>query len=177
MLFNKERISFKKIIASTLLFSFCNLSTSIAETVVAEDILKGTAIVDSTPVRLNNGTIITNSDAKINLSLRDSDVKQVLRMFANKAGLNIIFHSSVNGKVTLDLVDTNVNDAFELVLDTCELTYYKDGATIIIASKGADTKMTFSKRNLTSLPVKNVLAKDIAELETGISSMVSAMLA
>lgn len=163
MLFNKERISFKKIIASTLLFSFCNLSTSIAETVVAEDILKGTAIVDSTPVRLNNGTIITNSDAKINLSLRDSDVKQVLRMFANKAGLNIIFHSSVNGKVTLDLVDTNVNDAFELVLDTCELTYYKDGATIIIASKGADTKMTFSKRNLTSLPVKNVLAKDIAE--------------
>lgn len=163
MLFNKERISFKKIIASTLLFSFCNLSTSIAETVVAEDILKGTAIVDTTPVRLNNGTVITNSEAKINLSLRDSDVKQVLRMFANKAGLNIIFHSSVNGKVTLDLVETNVNDAFELVLDTCELTYYKDGSTIIIASKGADTKMTFSKRNLTALPVKNVLAKDIAE--------------
>ena len=39
---------------------------------------------------------ITDSDEKINLSLRDSDVKQVLRMFADKAGLNIIFHQSLS---------------------------------------------------------------------------------
>ncbi len=41
MLFNKEGISFKKIIAATLLFSFCNLSISIAEPLVEEDALKG----------------------------------------------------------------------------------------------------------------------------------------
>ena len=74
-------------------------------------------------VNLNENVKITNSNAKINLSLRDSDVKQVLRMFAQKAGLNVIFHNSVNGKVTLDLVNVTLNDAFLLVLRSAELTY------------------------------------------------------
>ena len=34
---------------------------------------------------------LTESNEEITLSLRDSDVKQVLRMFADKAGLNIVF--------------------------------------------------------------------------------------
>ncbi len=38
---------------------------------------------------------ITDSPNKITLSLRDSDVRQVLRMFADKAGINVVFHSSV----------------------------------------------------------------------------------
>ena len=52
---------------------------------------------------------LTDNTDTITLSLRDSDVKQVLRMFADKAGLNIVFHESVSGKVTLDLVNTSIN--------------------------------------------------------------------
>ena len=59
---------------------------------------------------------LTENNDMITLSLRDSDVKQVLRMFADKAGLNIIFHDSVSGKVTLDLVNTPINEAFALIL-------------------------------------------------------------
>ena len=49
----------------------------------------------------------------ITLSLRGTDVQQVLRMFADKAGLNIIFHDSATGAVTLDLVDVY---AFTIIL-------------------------------------------------------------
>ena len=35
---------------------------------------------------------IKNGNKRVSVSLRDSNVKQALRMFADKAGLNIIFH-------------------------------------------------------------------------------------
>src|SRR5574344_730740 len=45
-------------------------------------------------VKLEGDTIISAKNPKISLSLRDADVKQVLRMFADKAGKNIVFHPS-----------------------------------------------------------------------------------
>ena len=114
-------------------------------------------------VNLNENVKITNSNAKINLSLRDSDVKQVLRMFAQKAGLNVIFHNSVNGKVTLDLVNVTLNDAFLLVLRSAELTYVKDGKNIIVASSAQGSKLSFTKQNLNIIPVKYERAQNIAD--------------
>ncbi len=43
-------------------------------------------------INLNNVIRVTNSAAKINMSLRKSDAQQVLRMLADKAKLNIIFY-------------------------------------------------------------------------------------
>ena len=42
-------------------------------------------------IKLDGGVSITDSPNKITLSLRDSDVRQVLRMFADKAGINVAF--------------------------------------------------------------------------------------
>ncbi len=114
-------------------------------------------------INLNENTKITNSKAKINLSLRDSDVKQVLRMFAQKADMNVIFHNSVDGKVTLDLVNVTLNDAFLLVLRSAELTYILDGKNIIVASNTQGTKLSFSKQNLNIIPVKYERAQNIAD--------------
>ena len=114
------------------------------------------------PVNLNQGVKITNSDAKISLSLRDSDVKQVLRMFAQKAGINVIFHNSVSGKVTLDLVNVTLNDAFLMVLRSAELTYVMDGKNLIVASNAQGTKLSFTKQSLTIIPVKYERAQNIA---------------
>ena len=44
--------------------------------------------------RLDSAPIVTDSKAKINISLRDSDLKQALRMLADKAGMNIVFDKS-----------------------------------------------------------------------------------
>lgn len=106
---------------------------------------------------------LTDKNDKINLSLRNSDVKQVLRMFADKVGMNIVFHSSVEGNVTLDLVDMPVNDAFNLVLQIAGLNYYKQDNTIIVLGKDAADNATFSKQEMMVFPVNYVSAAKIAD--------------
>lgn len=104
---------------------------------------------------------ITKNEVPISLSLRDSDVKQVLRMFADKAGLNIIFKENVNGTVTMDLVNVPLNSAFNMVLETSDLAYVLENNTLIITSAGDDSNV--SKQPMTVLPVKYVNAATLAE--------------
>lgn len=106
---------------------------------------------------------LTEVDETITLSLRDSDVKQVLRMFADKAGLNIVFDSSVGGKVTLDLVNTSLNEAFELVLQISGLNYYVQRNTMIVMSKSSDKNANYSKQEMMVFPVNYVNASKIAD--------------
>ena len=114
-------------------------------------------------LKLDANVAITDKQDKVNLSLRDSDVRQVLRMFADKAGLNIVCHSSVNGSVTLDLVDVSLNDAFKLVLKIAGLSYYLDDNTLIVMSKNDANNEAFAAKEMTVLPVKYVDAAKIAE--------------
>ncbi len=116
-----------------------------------------------TKIKLDASTTITNSPNKITLSLRDSDVRQVLRMFADKAGINVVFHSSVEGKVTLDLANVTLNDAFLLVMKSCELTYIKDGSNLIVSSIEASKDLGAGKQSLTVIPVKYVEAPSVAK--------------
>ena len=111
---------------------------------------------------LSGDVRLTNRNDKITLSLRDSDVKQVLRMFADKAGMNIVFHSSVSGKVTLDLVNMPINDAFNLVLQVAGLNYYTQNNTLIVLAKDNADNATFSKQEMMVFPVKYVSAGKIA---------------
>lgn len=105
---------------------------------------------------------LTDRNESITLSLRDSDVRQVLRMFADKAGMNIVFHDSVKGKVTLDLVDMPINDAFSLVLQVTGLNYYTQGKTLIVLSKNHADNAAFSKQEMMTFPVRYVDAGKIA---------------
>ena len=111
---------------------------------------------------LSGDVRLTNRNDKITLSLRDSDVKQVLRMFADKAGMNIVFHSSVSGKVTLDLVNMPINDAFNLVLQVAGLNYYTQNNTLIVLAKDNADNAAFSKQEMMVFPVKYVSAGKIA---------------
>ena len=112
---------------------------------------------------LNGAVKLTDNNEKITLSLRDSDVKQVLRMFADKAGMNIVFHNSVSGKVTLDLVDTPINEAFSLILKVAKLNYYNQDNTMIILSSDSPDNATFSQQEMMVYPIKYVSASKIAD--------------
>ncbi len=116
-------------------------------------------------INLNNVVKVTNSNAKINISLRDSNARQVLRMLADKAKLNIIFHDSAEDdkKVTLDLVDTPLNDAFMYVFQSCELSYILNGSTLIVLSSDATKTSSFAKQVLTTVPIKYVNADNVAD--------------
>ena len=141
-------------------------------------------------LKLEGDISITKGNPKINLSLRDSDIKQVLRMLADKAGLNIIFHSSVvggtstssssgisgsfpsisssassgstAGTITMDLVNVPLNDAFKLVMQVTGLTYFMDKNTMIVTSAEAAKTLNMAKQEISVIPVKYINALQLA---------------
>ena len=113
-------------------------------------------------MKLKGDVSFTQKNTPVSIRLRDSDVKQVLRMFADKAGMNIIFHNSVTGNVTLDLVDVPLNNAFDMIMEITELNYVIDGKTIIVAKAGTDG-LNLAKQDMTLIPVKYVNAAPLAE--------------
>ncbi|MBE7711400.1 MAG: hypothetical protein E7Z92_04590 [Cyanobacteria bacterium SIG31] len=151
----------KRILSAALLIAFTAPSTI----AVTENSLTAEPVVApySTSMNLSGSVnLIENSDT-ITLSLRDSDVKQVLRMFADKAGMNIVFHESVSGQVTLDLVNTTVNEAFALVLQIAGLNYYKQGKALIVMASDSPANAAYSKQEMMVFPIKYVSAQKIAD--------------
>ncbi len=116
-----------------------------------------------TTLKLDNTPIITKSNAKINISLRDSDLKQALRMLADKAKLNIVFDKSVEGKITLDLNNININDAFMVIFKSSQLTYTMDGNTITVMTLEAADELAYTRKSMTVIPIKYVNAESVAE--------------
>lgn len=219
MIINKIKTTFSIIAITALLFVFtapkgmCLPVSSQINAGVTKPALRTNTVPSS--LKLEGDISISKKNPKISLSLRDSDVKQVLRMFADKAGLNIIFHSSVDAppqssssnqpgtttspvlstpttsgtttttqsttapvpvqtpstsntskferKVTLDLVNVPLNDAFRMVMQVSDLTYYIDKNTIVIADAVAAQKLNLAKQELMTIPVKYVNAKDLAD--------------
>ncbi len=148
----------KRMLAAALLLAFTAPSTLAVSSYSS---------YDSAPYRssmlLTGDVKLTDNNDSITLSLRDSDVKQVLRMFADKAGMNIVFHSSVSGKVTLDLVNTPINEAFNLVLQVSGMNYYQQGNTMIVMSKTSPDNAAYSKQEMMVFPIKYVSASKIAD--------------
>jgi type II secretory pathway component GspD/PulD (secretin) len=166
----------QKLIASALLTLFGLSQTGIATFAVndyvnyggqgnsefSSPIIRG--IDDSNGnIRLTGDVSFTSKQSPVTLSLRDSDVSQVLRMFADKAGYNIIFFTDdINDKVTMDLVNVPLNSAFSMVMEKAKLTYAIKDNTLIIAKAGDDSfKMT--QQEISLLPVRYVSASAIAE--------------
>lgn len=166
----KNKIS-RKIIAGLMLASFV-FSNSAMFAAAMEDFVIPKGTIDSKPelrdntedysLKLKGDVSFIKHNPGISISLRDSDVKQVLRMFADKAGMNIVFHNSVSGTVTLDLVDVPLQKAFEMVMEINNLNYVVDGNTIIIAAAGTNG-FNFAKQDMTLIPVKYISAAALAD--------------
>ena len=115
-------------------------------------------------VQIIGNSNIKNGNKRLSVSLRDSDIKQTVRMFADKAGLNVIFHESVGDKtITLDLVGVTLNDAIRMVMQASDLSYFVDGQTLIVMSAEKSKEMNISKQNMMLLPVKYADATDVAD--------------
>ena len=152
----------EKVIASLILLVFAISNTTM---VIAADL--GMPIVRSqnpvTTLDINSEVQLKNGDSLVNLSLRDADIKQVLRMFADQAGMNIIFAPSVSGTVTMDMVNISLSRALDLVMATNNLTYRIKANTLIIAGKDEEFDLGGMSKDIILLPVKYVSAKSIAD--------------
>lgn len=113
-------------------------------------------------IDLRGSTNISKKNPKITLSLKNTDVKPVLRMFADKAGINLILHPSVKGVVNLDLVNVPLNDAFRMVLQVTDLTYTQDGNTIIVSASNFARISGISKQSINTVPINYVDASLLA---------------
>lgn len=169
-------------------------------------------------VKLEGDVVLSKRNPKVSLSLRDSDVTQVLRMLADKAGMNIIFHNSVSSssgstasaatnnsaqpsssstdnasssassssssnsansssnnsssasssdtnsnKITLDLVNVPLNEAFKMITQVSGLTYFIEDNTIIVASAQAAKNLNITKQEMMIIPVKYIDAGVLAD--------------
>ena len=112
-------------------------------------------------IKLRAAKSLTEKDIPVTLSLRDSDLQQILRLFADKAGLNIIFDGSVRGTVTMDLVDVPINDAFDLIMELNGLFYLIDENNTLIIYSG-DAKNAVNMKELIAIPVKYIDAMPMA---------------
>ncbi len=156
----------EKIVASVMLSAFMITNSMTASFAMNEyyGYLDGKPAIrkEASSVSLRSDVKIPNADSIVNLSLRDADIKQVLRMFADQAGMNIIFTPEVEGTVTMDLVDIPLSDALSLVVKTHKLFYDIQANTLVVSS--ADSALSLAERNnnITIIPVKYVNALAIS---------------
>ena len=109
-------------------------------------------------VGINSDLNISNGDSIVNLSLRDADVTQVLRMFADQAGMNVIFTPDVSGNVTMDLVNISLKEALDLVVKTQKLFYDIKANTLIVSPEDSALSVGDRNKTITVIPVKYVNA-------------------
>ena len=156
----KNKLS-QKILSVLMLTVFAFSNTVISVSAVAEKPSLRDNSKSGDSIKLKADISITKKNDPVSLSLRESDVKQVLRMFADRAGMNIIFDQSVSGTVTLDLVDVPLNSAFDMVMSIAGLAYVVDDNTLIVSKIG--TEVTAAKQEITLIPVKYLDASILAE--------------
>jgi len=163
--------SVKKVLSGIMMATYFVVFTAPAGLCITNNVPKINAEVTKpalresntpTSLKLEGDISISKGNPKVNLSLRTSDVQQVLRMFADKAGLNIIFHSSATGTVTMDLVNVPLNDAFKMVLQVTGLTYYIDHNTMLVMSAAAASSLNLAKQEMMVIPVKYLDASTLA---------------
>lgn len=67
------------------------------------------------------------------ISLKDGDIKDVLRSFAQISGLNVVVQPGVSGTVTVELTDVPWDQALEIILKTNGLGYELEGNIMRVA--------------------------------------------
>ncbi len=158
----------EKIVASVMLSAFAITNSMTAAFAMSEfygyvdGVRPAIRTTESASVNLRTAVKIPNADSVVNLSLRDADVKQVLRMFADQAGMNIIFSPEVEGSVTMDLVDIPLGEALSLVVKTHKLFYDIQANTLVVSTAEAALSVAERNNNITIIPVKYVNAVAIS---------------
>lgn len=154
----------KKIIAGILAmtFLFMGLPSGVVAATTTKPVLRSEQPISN--LDINSETRIPNADSIVNLSLRDADLQQVLRMFADQAGMNIIFAPDISGSVTMDLVNVTLLKALSLVASTQKIKYTIQGNIMIITNAEDDEiDVGAGSKDLILIPVKYVSAASIAD--------------
>jgi type IV pilus assembly protein PilQ len=112
---------------------------------------------------LSGGQRVYNGEP-ISLNLKDADLKDVLRTFAQLTGLNIAVDPDVSGSVTVDFVDVPWDQALDLILRQNNLTYVLEGNVMRVGRLDRIAQETAATRRLAdeerlNVPLTTVIFK------------------
>jgi type IV pilus assembly protein PilQ len=100
----------------------------------------------------------------ISLNLKDADVKDVLRTFAQLTGLNIAVDPQVGGSVTVDFADVPWDQALEIILRQNGLGYVLEGnvmrvGTIARLAEEANARRRLDEEERLNVPTQTIAFK------------------
>ena len=98
----------------------------------------------------------------ISLNLKDADIKDVIRTFAQLTGLNIAVDPAVSGSVTVDFVDVPWDQALEIILRQNNLSYVLEGNVMRIGTIDRLSQEATSSRKLAEEERLNVTLQTVS---------------
>lgn len=119
---------------------FAEASPMRPQSLGAQQTLQGTRTLSSGPRQFNG--------EPLSLNLKDADLKDVIRTFADLTGLNIAIDPGVGGSVTVDFVDVPWDQALDLILRQNNLTWITEGNVMRIGTIDRLTTETAASRRL-----------------------------
>lgn len=113
----------------------------------------------------NSSTITLDSNAVkqqlLSVDVKDTDIRDVIRMISKGYNINILLDQGVSGKVTLHLVDVPIMEGLKSIAESNGLAVVKEGSVYKIQKATAEEKnlIRYSDGKLT-VDVQNVNVKE-----------------
>lgn len=102
------------------------------------------------------------------LDVREMDIQEVLKRVAFQSGLEIVTDEDISGRVTIFLKNVDVFDALRIILDTNNLAYDRQEATVhVMTAKSFESRFgySFSRKIQTRIiPLVNARSDRVAAL-------------
>ncbi|GMU65315.1 MAG: hypothetical protein AMXMBFR36_15890 [Acidobacteriota bacterium] len=100
----------------------------------------------------------------ISMSLKDADVREVLRSFARISGLNVVIQPGVKGTVTVELESVPWDQALDQILKINNLGYELDGnimriAPVEVLEREARRAQALQQAQALSIPLRTVVKR------------------
>jgi type IV pilus assembly protein PilQ len=134
-------------------------------------LIGSTVIANSQPSKI--GSVITLDSAaireqKLSIDVKDTDIRDVIRMISKGYNLNILLDNGITGKITLHLTDVPIMEGLKSIAESNGLQVIKDGSVYKIQKATAEERnlIRYADGKLT-VDVQNIEVKEfIKELSS-----------
>ncbi len=102
--------------------------------------------------------VTADLNEKISMDFRDTDVREICKVLASRAGMGIITEKSVRGQLNISLKNLTVRQALDLVSDASGFTWVmKHGAVLLTDERKLG-------RELKVINLKHISAEEVAKI-------------
>ncbi len=99
---------------------------------------------------------------KISMDFRDTDVRDICKMLAQKADMGLAIEKSVRGNVNISIKNASVREALDLVTDAVGFAWVQKGTNIVVSDQ-----RRLSGRVLKVISLKHINVNEAAKILSG----------